>query len=247
MLGLIAIVFVTSPGWHEFRNTFLSWSHFKSSFPGILRAFWLDVKLFVVIELVVLPLGLLIALTRTSKSPALLPLRLVATVFTDFGRGVPVVLLIYMIGFGVPALGLSWLPSNPLVLGGIALSLAYGAYVSEVYRAGIDSVHPAQRSAALALGLTETQALRHVVLPQAIRRVLPPLLNDFVALQKDVALVSFLGPIEAFRQAQIDVESSFNYTPYLAAAVLYLCVTIPLSRYVDRTQGAQRRSIGGLA
>jgi polar amino acid transport system permease protein len=149
---------------------------------------------------------------------------------------VPVILLVFLIGFGVPALELSGLPTDPVILGGVALALSYAAYVAEVYRAGIESVHPSQRSAALAIGLTESQAMRHVVLPQAVRRVVPPLLNDFVALQKDVALVSILGVIEAFRIAQIDASSNFNYTPLLAAALLYLCVTVPTARAVDWTQ-----------
>ena len=151
-------------------------------------------------------------------------------------RGVPTILVVYLVGFGVPALELSGLPTDPVVLGGIALTLCYTAYVAEVYRAGIDSVHPSQRAAALAVGLTGGQAMRFVVLPQAVRRVLPPLLNDFISLQKDVALVSILGPLEAFRVAQIDASSTFNYTPLLAAAALYLCVTIPLARVVDHLQ-----------
>jgi polar amino acid transport system permease protein len=202
----------------------------------VLDGFWLDVRMFCVIEVVVLALGLVVALTRTSRAAALFPLRLLAAVYTDLLRGVPTILLVFLVGFGVPALELSGLPTDPVILGGAALALSYSAYVAEVYRAGIDSVHASQRSAALALGLTEAQALRHVVLPQAVRRVVPPLLNDFVALQKDVALVSILGPLEAFRVAQIDASSNFNYTPLLAAALLYLCVTVPLARVVDRMQ-----------
>jgi polar amino acid transport system permease protein len=192
--------------------------------------------MFCVIEVVVLALGLAIALVRTSRVAALFPLRMLAAVYTDVLRGVPTILLVFLVGFGVPALELEGLPTGPVVLGGVALSLSYSAYVAEVYRAGIDSVHASQRSAALAIGLTEAQALRHVVLPQAVRRVVPPLLNDFVALQKDVALVSVLGVVEAFRIAQIDASSNFNYTPLLAAALLYLCVTVPLARVVDRMQ-----------
>ena len=188
------------------------------------------------IEVVVLALGLAIALVRTSRVAALFPLRMLAAVYTDVLRGVPTILLVFLVGFGVPALELEGLPTGPVVLGGVALSLSYSAYVAEVYRAGIDSVHASQRSAALAIGLTEAQALRHVVLPQAVRRVVPPLLNDFVALQKDVALVSVLGVVEAFRIAQIDASSNFNYTPLLAAALLYLSVTVPLARVVDRMQ-----------
>jgi polar amino acid transport system permease protein len=161
---------------------------------------------------------------------------MMGAVYTDVLRGVPTILLVFLVGFGVPALELEGLPTGPVVLGGVALALSYSAYVAEVYRAGIDSIHPSQRSASLALGLTESQTLRHVVLPQAVRRVVPPLLNDFISLQKDVALVSVLGVIEAFRVAQIDASANFNYTPLLAAAALYLCVTIPLARIVDRMQ-----------
>jgi polar amino acid transport system permease protein len=207
----------------------------------VLRGFWLDVKLFVLVEIAVLVLGLAIALCRTSTAAALAPLRLLSAVFVDALRGIPTILVVYLLGFGLPALALSGVPSDPVVLGGIALTLSYSAYVAEVYRAGIDSVHPSQRAAALAVGLTERQALRHVVLPQAVRRVVPPLLNDFISLQKDVALVSILGPLEAFRVAQIAASSDFNYTPLLAAALLYLCVTVPLARLVDHL-GRRRRA-----
>jgi polar amino acid transport system permease protein len=200
----------------------------------VLSGFWLDVKIFLVVEVAVLILGLIVAVTRTSRAPALFPLRLLAAVFVDLFRGIPTILLVYLVGFGIPALELSGLPTDPVVLGGIALTLSYGAYVAEVYRAGIASIHRGQRDAALAIGLTEGQALRHVILPQAIRRVGPPLLNDFVALQKDVALLSILGIVEAFRQAQIIAASTFNYTPLMAAALLYLCVTVPLARILDR-------------
>jgi polar amino acid transport system permease protein len=233
--GLVALV-VTSPGWDSVKQLFFSWEDFKQAFPDVLKGFWLDVKLFVIVEAVVLVLGLAIALCRTTRAPALFPLRLLATVFTDVLRGVPTILLVFLVGFGVPALELTGVPTDAVVLGAAALALSYSAYVAEVYRAGIRSVHPSQRAAALALGLTEVQALRHVILPQAVRRVVPPLLNDFVALQKDVALVSILGPLEAFRQAEIYASSNFNYTPLLAAACLYLCVTIPLARIVDRMQ-----------
>jgi polar amino acid transport system permease protein len=240
--GLVALI-VTSSGWHDVRESFFSWSDFKTSFPDILSGFWLDVKLFCIVEVGVLVIGLAVALFRVSRAPALFPLRLLAVVYTDVFRGVPTILLIFLIGFGVPALRLSHVPSDPLVLGGFALALSYGAYVAEVYRAGIESVHPSQRAAGLALGLNGRQTLRHVVLPQAIRRVAAPLLNDFVSLQKDVALVSILGPLEAFRAAQVYAESNFNYTPLLGAAVLYLCVTIPLARIVDRFQSGRQARV----
>ena len=234
VLGGLAALVLTSSGWPNVRETFFSGEAFRSSFPEVLDGFWLDVKLFMIVEAVVLVLGLLIAILRTSRAPALFPIRLLGTVYVDVFRGVPVILLVYLIGFGIPALEMDWLPTDPVVLGGVALALSYSAYVAEVYRSGIESIHPSQHAAALSVGLTENQALRHVVLPQAVRRVGPPLLNDFISLQKDVALVAILGPQEAFRIAQIEASSTFNYTPLLAAALLYLCVTIPLARLVDR-------------
>jgi polar amino acid transport system permease protein len=240
VVGGLVTLLVTSPGWDSVRETFFDPEAFKTSFPAVLRGFWLDVKIFVVVEIAVLILGLIVALVRTTRAPALFPLRALAVVYTDVLRGIPTILVVYLVGFGVPALELSGLPTDPVVLGGIGLTLSYTAYVTEVYRAGIDSVHPSQRQAALAVGLTGPQALRFVVLPQAVRRVLPPLLNDFISLQKDVALVAILGPQEAFRVAQIDASSTFNYTPLLAAAALYLCVTIPLARVLDHMQKRSR-------
>lgn len=244
--GVLIYLVTGASGWDEVKATFFDWGDFKDSFPDILKGFWLDIKLFVIVEFCVLIVAMVIALVRTTRTPALFPLRLIGTVFTDVSRGVPTALLIYLIGFGVPALALKGLPTDPLVLGGIALTISYSGYVSEVYRSGIESVHPSQLAGALALGLTRWQALRHVVLPQAVRRVVPPLLNDFIALQKDVALVSFIGPMEAFRVAQIDAAQNFIYTPLVAAAVLYLCVTIPMARIVDHLQ-KRNRDIRGAA
>jgi polar amino acid transport system permease protein len=238
VIGGLAALVLTSPGWPTVRETFFSWSEFKNSFPEVLSGFWLDVKVFMVVEAVVLVLALVIALIRVNRSAGLFPVRLLATVWVDLFRGVPTVLLVYLIGFGIPALELEGLPTDPVVLGGIALTLSYSGYVSEVYRAGINSVHRGQTDAALSVGLTQTQTMRHVVLPQAIRRVAPPLLNDFVALQKDVALISIIGPQEAFRVAQIFQGENFNYTPIIAAALLYLAITVPLARLVDRMGGA---------
>jgi polar amino acid transport system permease protein len=246
VLGALAALILTSKGWPNVRDTFFDWQAFKNAFPDVLDGFWLDIKIFMVVEVAVLVLGLAVALVRSSRAPTFFPFRLLAASYTDIFRGVPVILVVYLIGFGVPALELSGVPSDPVVLGGLALALSYAAYVAEVYRAGIDSIHPGQTSAALSLGLTPTQSRRHVVLPQAIRRVVPPLLNDFIALQKDVALVSILGPLEAFRVAQIEASSTFNYTPLLAAAVLYLAVTVPMARIVDRVTSRDRllRSAG---
>lgn len=242
--GVVGALVVSAPGWGEFKEVFLSWSDFKDALPDLLKGFWLDIKLFVIVEACVLVLALAIALVRSTRTPALFPVRLVATVFTDVMRGLPVVLLVYTIGFGVPTLDLEGFPTDPLVLGGIGLTLAYSGYVAEVFRSGISSVHPSQMAGALALGLTRAQAMRHVVLPQAIRRVIPPLLNDFIALQKDVALVSFLGPIEAFRVGQIEASANFVFTPLVAAGLLYLCVTIPMTRWVDHLQNRERRIRG---
>ena len=238
MIGGLAALVLTSPGWPTVRETFFSWSEFKNAFPEVLDGFWLDVKVFMVVEVAVLVLALVIALIRVNRSPGLFPVRILATVWVDVFRGVPTVLLVYLVGFGIPALELEGLPTDPVVLGGIALTLSYSGYVSEVYRAGINSVHRGQTDAALSVGLTQAQTMRHVVLPQAIRRVAPPLLNDFVALQKDVALISIIGPQEAFRVAQIFQGENFNYTPIIAAALLYLVITIPLARLVDRMGGA---------
>jgi len=238
VIGGLAALVLTSPGWPTVRETFFSWSEFRNAFPEVLDGFWLDIKIFMVVEVAVLVIALAIALIRVNTSPGLFPVRLLATVWVDVFRGVPTVLLVYLVGFGVPALELEGLPTSPVVLGGIALTLSYSGYVSEVYRAGINSVHRGQTDAALSVGLTQSQTMRHVVLPQAIRRVAPPLLNDFVALQKDVALISIIGPQEAFRVAQIFQGENFNYTPIIAAAMLYLVITIPLARIVDRMGGA---------
>ncbi len=245
VLGGLAVLVLTSPGWPVVREQFFDWDEFTATFPDILRAFWLDIRVFCIVEVVVLALGLVVALLRTVRAPALFPLKIVAVVYTDVFRGIPVILLVYLIGFGVPALvqgetdsgsqPLDWLPTDPVVLGGFALALCYSAYVAEVYRAGISSIHPGQRDAALAVGLTEGQALRHVIVPQAVRRVGPPLLNDFIALQKDVALIAIIGVTgEAFRTAQIETATRFDYTPLVGAALLYMCVTIPLARILDR-------------
>jgi polar amino acid transport system permease protein len=242
VLGILTALTLTSPGWPEVKDKFFNVQEFRDTFPDILEAFWLDVRVFCIVEVVVLVLGLLVALMRSAASPALFPLKLLAVVYTNLFRGIPVVLLVYLIGFGVPALNLSGLPSDPVILGGIALALSYGAYVSEVYRAGLRSVHPGQREAALAGGLTEGQAMRHVILPQAVRSVGPPLLNDFIALQKDVALIAIIGVTgEAFRQAQIAASTDFNYTPLLGAALLYLCVTVPLALLLDHWERGQVR------
>jgi polar amino acid transport system permease protein len=239
VIGGLAALVLTSSGWPEVRETFFSWSEFKNAFPEVLEGFWLDVKVFMGVEAAVLVIALVLALVRISSSAGLFPLRLLSTVFVDVSRGIPTVLLVYLIGFGVPALQIVKPAPEPAILGAIALTISYSGYVAEVYRAGIRSVHRGQHDAALAVGLTHSQAMRLVILPQAIRRVAPPLLNDFVALQKDAALISIIGPIEAFRAAQILQGENFNFTPLIAAALLYLAVTVPLARIVDRMGGPE--------
>ncbi len=198
-------------------------------------------KIFCIAEALILPLALLLAVLRSLPGPVFFPVRAMAIVYADFFRGVPTILVITLLGFGAPALAVGGVPTSTTFWGIVALVLVYTAYVSEVYRAGIESVHPSQGAAARSLGLTHGQSLRFVVLPQAVRRVIPPLLNDFIGLQKDTALVGVLGSIEAFKQTQIDQAASFNFTSGLAAAVLFVAVTIPLARFTDWLVARDRR------
>jgi polar amino acid transport system permease protein len=238
----IAILVVTSPGWPEVKQAFFNGAVFRESFPEIADAFLLNVKIFLIAEAIILVFALLIAVIRSLPGPAFFPLRVLAIGYTDLFRGIPTVLVIYILGFGVPALGFGWLQERDVVVWGIAaLVLVYSAYVAEVYRAGIESVHPSQEAAARSLGLGRGQALRYVILPQAIRRVVPPLLNDFIGLQKDTALVALIGPVEAFRQAQIDEAATFNFTPYMCTALLFVLLTIPLARFTDWLIARDRR------
>jgi polar amino acid transport system permease protein len=234
LFAAVVVVAIThAPGWPEVRRTFFDWGQFKASLPEISRGFLLDVKIFCIAEAFILVAALLLAIVRSLPGPVFFPLRALAIGYADFFRGVPTILVIAILGFGAPALGLKSVPTSTTFWGIVALVLVYTAYVSEVYRAGIESVHPSQEAAARSLGLTRWQATRHVILPQAVRRVIPPLLNDFIGLQKDTALVGVLGAIDAFNQAQIDVNATFNFTPYLAAALLFVALTIPLARLTD--------------
>jgi polar amino acid transport system permease protein len=213
--------------------------------PEILDGLWLNVRLLVVCATLALALGLLIATLRTLRGPAFFPVRGLATGYTYTFRGLPMILVICLMAFGIPGLRLQGTP-GVLVLGGAALVVTYGAYLAEVFRAGIESVHPSQLAAARSLGLTYRQTMRHVVLPQAIRRVAPPLLNDTVALQKDVGLVSLAGPIDAVRAAQIGVAQDANYTPYIVAGVLFVLLALPLIGVTDwvTLRAARRQSAG---
>ncbi|MGZ8688286.1 MAG: amino acid ABC transporter permease, partial [Gaiellaceae bacterium] len=203
VFGVIAALVVTSAGWPEVKQQFFNWDEFKYSLPKILDHLLLNIQIFLVAEAVILVFALGIAILRGLPGPVFFPLRLLATIYTDLFRGIPTILVIYLLGFGVPALQLSGVPKSELFWGTTALILVYSAYVAEVYRAGIESVHPSQDAAARSLGLSRGKSLRFVVVPQAVRRVVPPLLNDFIGLQKDTALVALIGPVEAFREAQI--------------------------------------------
>jgi polar amino acid transport system permease protein len=232
----------SSPGWPRVRQTFLDPAIAWSSLPAVLSGLWLNVRVLVVAELGILALGLLIAVLRTLRGPVFFPVRALATGYVDLFRGVPLLIALYLVGFGVPALRLQGVPNDVAVLGTVALILIYSAYVAEVFRAGIESVHPSQRAAARSLGLTHRQSMRLVVLPQAVRRVLPPLLNDFVALQKDCGLISVLGAVDAIRGAQIEAARTFNFTPYVVAGLLFVLLAIPTGRLADAVaQRAARR------
>jgi polar amino acid transport system permease protein len=245
--AIVLFVVVNSAGWPDVRRAFFDWQLFRDSFPEVAHAFLLNVRIFGIAEVLILVVALGIAVLRGLPGPVLFPFRLLAVIYTDLFRGIPTILVIYILGFGAPALQLSGVPNSPLFWGVTALVLVYSAYVAEVYRAGIDSVHPSQEAAARSLGLTRAKTLRFVILPQAVRRVLPPLLNDFIGLQKDSALVALIGPIEAFRQSQIDVAATFNYTPYVATALLFVLLTIPLARLTDWliARDRRRQSAGG--
>ncbi len=246
---VVVLAVSNAPGWPEVRRQFFNGEVLRESLGVIPEAFLLNVRIFLIAEALILVLALVIALVRSLPGPVFFPLRALAVAYADFFRGVPTILVIYLLGFGAPALEISGVPRDALFWGVVALVLVYSAYVSEVYRAGIDSVHPSQEAAARSLGLTRGQALRFVVLPQAVRRVVPPLLNDFIGLQKDTALVALLGPIEAFRQSQIEVASSFNYTPYIVTALLFVLLTVPLARLTDWLVARDRRRLlaaGGL-
>jgi len=248
VFGLIGYIAITSPGWDAVHRQLFSSEVFDRTFPGIAKALWKNIQLFLLAEVFILLFGLVLAVMRSLPGPAFFPLRLMAIAYTDIFRGLPSILVIYVIGFGVPGLRIPGLTNDVFVLGMIALVLCWSAYVAEVYRAGILSVHPSQEAAARSLGLSRFQALRYVVLPQAVRRVIPPLLNDFIGLQKDTALVSTIGVIEIFRQTQNVSGAALNLTPFLACGLLFLVMTVPLTRFVDWLVARdRRRQMAGIA
>ena len=234
VIGTLLITVVSSPGWGVVKKTFFDIDYGRKVFPTVIAGLWINLQLTFIGGTCIGVIALGLALMRTTKSPALTPFRFLATAYVDIFRGAPLILIILLVGFGVPALRLTGISSNVIFLGTVAVVLTYSAYVAEVIRSGILSIHPSQRAAARSLGLTSGQTMRYVVLPQAIRRVVPPLLNDFVSLLKDTGLVSILGVTDAVRAAQINASRTFNYTPYVVAAILFLFITIPMTRYTDR-------------
>ena len=236
------IIFVPmTPGWEKVQKSFFNAIVLAKTFPKLLDAFKVNIMIFAWSAPAIAVLGLMIALARDAKAPALFPLRIFGAAFTDIFRGVPVILTVYLIGFGIPGLGLPRPWNSPFIWGSLALILTYSAYVAEIFRAGIDSVHPSQRSAALSLGLSERQVMRDVILPQAVRNVVPSQMNMLIALQKDVSLLSFIGPVEIFRQAGVYKSLFANFTPYVGAAIIFLIVTIPATRYADYLMARQMR------
>ncbi len=249
-----AYLITSSSGWPKVKQVFFNGERFREDFPELIGYLWEDVKLFLQAAPFILILGLFIALCRNTRNPVLFPVRAFAAAYTDFFRGIPVILTIYLVGFGIPKLGLegeftvfgfggAW--NSPYLWGPVALVLAYSAYVAEVFRSGIEGVHESQRAGARSLGLSHGQTMRFVVVPQASRRVIPPLMNDMLSLQKDVALVSLLGPIEVFRRATSIKDRTANFTPLVVAAVIFLLITIPETRLVDWYIARQRRRTGG--
>ncbi|MBC9955048.1 amino acid ABC transporter permease [Leucobacter sp. cx-42] len=243
---VVWIALVNSPGWEDVKRSFFDWEIAKASAPEILKGLWLNVQVLFFTSILVAIFGSLLAIARTLKGAVFTPIRLGAALYTDFFRGIPVLLVLYLVGFGLPGLGfVGHLPMQ--VWGAIALTLTYSSYIAEVLRAGIEAVHPSQRMAARSLGLSHAKTLRLVVMPQAVRKVTPALMNDFVSMQKDVGLISVLGAVDAIRAAQIEVASAYNFTPYVVAGIFFVLLSWPMIRVTDwYTARAQRREqIGG--
>ena len=233
VFGVVAWLISRSTYWPAVRRQFFSWEDIKASFPDVLRGFWLNVRIWIVAQVLIVIVSLVLAVMRALRGPLAAPLRLFAIVFIDIVRGIPSLLLILLFGFGVPALQIPGLPNSALFWGTVAMVVSYSAYTAEVFRAGMDAVHDSQRMAARALGLSQAQTLRHAILPQAVRNVLPALLNGSVSLQKDVALLSIIGVRDAVREAQIYTARTFNYSSLIGAAALFLAASIPLARLTD--------------
>jgi len=241
VFGVLGYFIVTSPNWPQVQESFFNAEVFWATLPDLVRALWKNIQLFILAEIFILIFALILAVMRSLPGPAFFPLRLIAVVYIDIFRAVPSVLIIFLLGFGMPGLRIPGMPTDAFFWGLVTLVIVWSAYVAEVYRAGIDAIHPSQEAAARSLGLSRSQGLRYVVLPQAVRRVIPPLLNDFIGLQKDTALVSFIGVVEVFRTAQGNASVGFNFTPYVACGLIFLVLTIPMARFVDWLVARDRR------
>ncbi len=233
-LGVIVLVLATAPGTSIVVERFFAWEELKAALPQVAAGFLVNIQLMFAAEGIILVFALLLAVIRGLPGPVFFPLRVVAIGYVDLFRGIPLLLVLYMVGFGLPGLGLQVISTQSIfIYGVVSLVLVYSAYVAEVYRAGIESIHPSQTAAARSLALSRWQTMRFVVLPQAVRRVIPPLLNDFIGLQKDTALVSTIGVVEAAREAQAFGSANFNYAGYVVAAFLWVLLTIPMARFTD--------------
>jgi polar amino acid transport system permease protein len=231
--AVLLFAVTSSPGWPRVRDSFFNLRVGWDSLPALLDGLWLNVRVLLVCQVLILIFGLGLAAVRTLRGPVWFPVRALATGYVDLFRGLPLLICLYLVGFGLPGLRLSGIPTSPVLLGGLALVLIYSAYVAEVFRAGIESVHPSQLAAAKSLGLNYRRTMRLVVLPQATRRVTPALLNDFVALQKDCGLISVLGAVDAVRAAQIQAATTYNFTPYVVAGLLFVALAVPSARLAD--------------
>ena len=235
--AVLLFVVTSSPGWSRVQESFFNLRIGWDSLPALLEGLWLNIRVLVVCEVLVLIFGLGLAAVRTLRGPVWFPVRALAIGYVDLFRGLPLLICLYLVGFGLPGLRLAGIPTNPVLLGGLALVLIYSAYVAEVFRAGIESVHPSQLAAAKSIGLNYRRTMQLVVLPQATRRVTPALLNDFVALQKDCGLISVLGAVDAVRAAQIQAATTYNFTPYVVAGLLFIALAVPSARLADWAAG----------
>lgn len=244
--ALIVVILASSPGWKTTQQTFFNWEYAKSSFPAVLSGMWLNIRMLLVAATGVAIFATLLAAARTLGGPVFFPIRFLAAAYTDIFRGVPFIVVLYIIGFGIPALN----PSRRIdvtLLGTIALVITYTSYVSEVLRAGLESIHPSQRYAARSLGLTHGQTMRHIIVPQAVRKVTPALMNDFISMQKDVGLISVLGATDAIRAAQVQQATTYNFTSYVVAGLLFIVLSFPFIRLSDwyTARLRKREQMGG--
>lgn len=233
VFGGLAWLVGSSEQWPRIQRQFFNGSAMVEAFPAVLRGFWTNLAVWGVVLCCIALWALVLAVFRSLNGPWFAPLRLFTVVYVDLFRGLPALLLVLLFGFGIPALQIPGLPRTSLFWAGTAMVLSYSAYAAEVYRSGMDAVHEGQRAAAKALGLSQWQTLRYAIVPQAVRNVLPALLNLAVALQKDVALLSVVGVRDAVREAQIYTARTFNYSSLVAAALLFLVTSIPLARFTD--------------